>query len=83
MHWYLRGWKNIRRLILYNIPVLKAVHTMNSQKNICPWILRHSDFGVKGSRKCQQVHRFGPKLASHLANVGDAKTLVIHPATTT
>ena len=23
------------------------------------------------------------KLASHLANVGDAKTLVIHPATTT
>ena len=23
------------------------------------------------------------KLASHLANVGDAKTLIIHPATTT
>jgi len=25
----------------------------------------------------------GLKLASHLANVGDAKTLVIHPASTT
>ena len=24
-----------------------------------------------------------PKLASHLANIGDAKTLVIHPASTT
>lgn len=41
------------------------------------------NFGIKGSKK--QASRFidSLKLASHLANVGDAKTLVIHPASTT
>ncbi|KIM87772.1 hypothetical protein PILCRDRAFT_814489 [Piloderma croceum F 1598] len=40
-------------------------------------------FGVKGdaATASQVVDKL--KLASHLANVGDAKTLVIHPATTT
>ncbi|KAL0948372.1 hypothetical protein HGRIS_010954 [Hohenbuehelia grisea] len=40
-------------------------------------------FGVKGnaSQASQVVDAL--KLASHLANVGDAKTLVIHPASTT
>ena len=40
-------------------------------------------FGVKGGRDCGQKFIESVKLASHLANVGDAKTLVIHPASTT
>lgn len=40
-------------------------------------------FGVKGDAKTASKVVDSLKLASHLANVGDAKTLVIHPATTT
>jgi O-acetylhomoserine/O-acetylserine sulfhydrylase len=40
-------------------------------------------FGVKGDAKVGSAVVDNLKLASHLANVGDAKTLVIHPATTT
>ncbi|CAE6484930.1 unnamed protein product [Rhizoctonia solani] len=40
-------------------------------------------FGVKGDAKIGSAVVDKLKLASNLANVGDAKTLVIHPATTT
>jgi O-acetylhomoserine (thiol)-lyase len=40
-------------------------------------------FGIKGGRDAGRKFIESVKLASHLANVGDAKTLVIHPATTT
>jgi len=40
-------------------------------------------FGVKGGRAAGAKFIEGCKLASHLANVGDAKTLVIHPGSTT
>ncbi len=40
-------------------------------------------FGVKGGRRAGATFIEACKLASHLANVGDAKTLVIHPASTT
>lgn len=40
-------------------------------------------FGVKGGRAAGARFIEGCSLASHLANVGDAKTLVIHPASTT
>jgi len=40
-------------------------------------------FGVKGGREAGTTLVDNLKLASHLANVGDAKTLVIHPASTT
>jgi O-acetylhomoserine (thiol)-lyase len=40
-------------------------------------------FGVKGGRIAGRKFIDALKLASHLANVGDAKTLVIHPASTT
>ena len=40
-------------------------------------------FGIKGGRAAGQKFIESVKLASHLANIGDAKTLVIHPATTT
>ena len=40
-------------------------------------------FGIKGGRAAGAKFIEALRLASHLANVGDAKTLVIHPATTT
>jgi O-acetylhomoserine (thiol)-lyase len=40
-------------------------------------------FGIKGGREAGKAFVDGLKLVSHLANVGDAKTLVIHPASTT
>ncbi len=40
-------------------------------------------FGIKGGREAGRRFIDSVKLASHLANVGDAKTLVIHPSTTT
>lgn len=40
-------------------------------------------FGVHGGREAGRRFIEALRLASHLANVGDAKTLVIHPASTT
>ncbi|MCH8494114.1 MAG: O-acetylhomoserine aminocarboxypropyltransferase/cysteine synthase [Balneolales bacterium] len=40
-------------------------------------------FGVKGGYEAAKTFIDGVELASHVANVGDAKTLVIHPASTT
>lgn len=40
-------------------------------------------FGIRGGKEKAAACIGALKLASHLANVGDAKTLVIHPATTT
>jgi O-acetylhomoserine/O-acetylserine sulfhydrylase-like pyridoxal-dependent enzyme len=40
-------------------------------------------FGIKGGVDAGMKFIDNVKLASHLANVGDAKTLVIHPASTT
>jgi O-acetylhomoserine (thiol)-lyase len=39
--------------------------------------------GIKGGRNAGRKFIEALRLASHLANVGDAKTLVIHPASTT
>jgi OAH/OAS sulfhydrylase len=41
------------------------------------------NFGIKGEKEKASQFIDSLKLASHLANVGDAKTLVIHPASTT
>jgi O-acetylhomoserine (thiol)-lyase len=40
-------------------------------------------FSVKGGRDAGRTFIESVDLASHLANIGDAKTLVIHPASTT
>ena len=40
-------------------------------------------FGIKGGKAAGQKFIESLKLLSHLANVGDAKSLAIHPATTT
>lgn len=39
-------------------------------------------FGIKGGLEAGKAFINSVKLASHLANVGDAKTLVLHPAST-
>jgi len=41
------------------------------------------NFGVKGQKENARKFIDSLELASHLANVGDAKTLAIHPASTT
>ncbi|KAF9159481.1 Homocysteine synthase [Actinomortierella ambigua] len=51
-------------------------------------LLRHGfgavlSFGIKGGPAAAKVFVDSVELASHLANVGDSKTLVISPATTT
>jgi O-acetylhomoserine (thiol)-lyase len=40
-------------------------------------------FGIKGEKEAGVKFINSVKLASHLANIGDSKTLVIHPASTT
>jgi len=40
-------------------------------------------FGIKGGRDAGRTFIESVNLASHLANIGDAKTLVIHPGSTT
>jgi O-acetylhomoserine (thiol)-lyase len=40
-------------------------------------------FGIKGGLEAGKRFINGVKLLSHLANIGDAKSLVIHPASTT
>ena len=40
-------------------------------------------FGIRGAAAAGRQFIDGVELASHLANVGDARTLVIHPASTT
>jgi O-acetylhomoserine (thiol)-lyase len=41
------------------------------------------NFGVKGSAKAGEKFIEAATFMSHLANIGDAKTLIIHPASTT
>ena len=40
-------------------------------------------FGIRGGREAGVRFIEAVRLASHLANIGDARTLVIHPASTT
>ena len=67
-----------------NHPSLKSHKSYNIAKEILPKgegaII---SFGVKGGKEAGKKFIENSLLASHLANVGDAKTLVIHPASTT
>ncbi len=40
-------------------------------------------FGVRGGRAAGERFIGAVQLASHLANIGDARTLVLHPGSTT
>jgi O-acetylhomoserine (thiol)-lyase len=41
------------------------------------------NFGVKGGARAGEKFIEAAEFMSHLANIGDAKTLIIHPASTT
>jgi len=84
-HWSLpAGWKNIRKW-------KSKLPWFGKQQVSCPGkkYLKNDGFGgvlsffVKGD--VSQTARIIDNLSliSHLANVGDAKTLIIHPASTT
>jgi len=62
--------------------VAKAVqHKLLSLTNYS--VFDYLSFGIKGGRAAGRKFIESLRLISHLANVGDAKTLVIHPASTT
>ncbi|MHC4716185.1 MAG: O-acetylhomoserine aminocarboxypropyltransferase/cysteine synthase family protein, partial [Planctomycetota bacterium] len=58
-------------------------HYANAQKYLPDGAGAIIGFGIKGGRDAGIKFIDSVKLASHLANIGDAKTLVIHPASTT
>ncbi len=67
-----------------NYPGLKS----SPEKERCSKYLKDGagailGFGIKGGLESGKKFIDSLKLVSHLANVGDAKTLAIHPATTT
>lgn len=67
-----------------NHPSLKSHKSYNIAKEILPkGAGAIISFGVKGGKEAGKKFIENSLLASHLANVGDAKTLVIHPASTT
>lgn len=77
---WLQGHKNVEWVIYTGL----ADHPYN---NIAKKYLKGGfgavlGFGIKGGRVAGEKFINSVKLASHLANVGDAKTLVLHPAST-
>ena len=67
-----------------NYPGLKShPHHQLAKKYLPHGVGAIVGFGVRGGRRAGQKFIESVKLASHLANIGDAKTLVIHPASTT
>jgi len=57
-----------------NTPACQIIQVMTPPCAAC---------GIKGGRDAGRAFIESVQLASHLANVGDAKTLVIHPGSTT
>lgn len=72
------------KVVWVNYPGLETSPEKNRVKKYLPYgagaIL---GFGIKGGLDAGKKFIDSLKLISHLANVGDAKTLAIHPATTT
>jgi O-acetylhomoserine (thiol)-lyase len=67
-----------------NYPGLPShAHYANAQKYLPDGAGAILGFGIQGGQEAGVRFVDSLKLASHLANIGDAKTLVIHPASTT
>ena len=78
---YLESHKKVEWV---NYPGLKShSHYKNAKKYLKDGAGAILGFGIKGGKKSAVKFINSVQLASHLANVGDAKTLVIHPASTT
>ena len=58
-------------------------HHANAQRYLPDGAGAILGFGIKGGEAAGKRFIESVELASHLANIGDAKTLVIHPASTT
>ncbi|TJY69343.1 O-acetylhomoserine aminocarboxypropyltransferase/cysteine synthase [Arthrobacter sp. CAU 1506] len=58
-------------------------HYERGQKYLPKGVGSVFSFGVKGGRVAGQKFIESLQLASHLANIGDARTLVLHPGSTT
>ena len=58
-------------------------HHANAQKFLPKGAGSIVGFGIRGGKEAGIRFINNVKLASHLANIGDAKTLVIHPSSTT
>ena len=69
---------------LVNYPGLEGhTHYANAQKYPPNGAGGIVGFGIKGGMEAGKKFINSVKLLSHLANIGDAKSLVIHPASTT
>lgn len=67
-----------------NYPGLKShTHFANAEKYLTHGKGAILGFGIKGGMEEGKKFINACQLCSHLANIGDAKTLVIHPASTT
>jgi O-acetylhomoserine (thiol)-lyase len=67
-----------------NYPGLKShTHNAKAEQYLTKGKGAILGFGIKGGIDAGKKFIDSVKLASHLANIGDAKTLVIHPASTT
>jgi O-acetylhomoserine (thiol)-lyase len=67
-----------------NYPGLSShTHYANAQKYLPDGAGAILGFGIVGGKDAGIRFVDSLQLASHLANIGDAKTLVIHPASTT
>ena len=62
----------------------QAIHPMSLLRSICLMVkVLFLTFGIKGGIEAGKKVINSVKLFSHLANVGDSKSLIIHPASTT
>jgi len=76
--------ENHKKISWVNYPGLKSSPEKNkADKYLSKGAGAILGFGIKGGAEAGKKFINSLKLISHLANVGDAKTLAIHPATTT
>lgn len=66
-----------------NYPGLEASRAHEASKKYLSGFGALIGFGVKGGYNAGRIFIENLKLLSHLANIGDAKSLAIHPASTT
>jgi O-acetylhomoserine (thiol)-lyase len=76
---YLQAHEKVQQV---SYPGLAGEHS-TARKYLCNGFGGMVAFEVQGGRKAGQMFIESLQLFSHLANVGDAKSLAIHPATTT
>jgi len=77
---WLKGHKSIEWVVYTGLP--EHPHYELGKKYLDGGFGAVLGFGIRGGRQAGEKFINSVELASHLANVGDAKTLVLHPAST-